>query len=131
MKKYLVQEELLNLFSRFRYHEKVLDEIQKLIIDAGLAKPFIKMLQKRIDMIEKLGSNIVQLESFEKLTGIPDLYSMKFKGKDLNHRILFSYDDKSRTILLHCFYEKDDSGRTSYRSHIPIAVQRNKEMEEK
>ena len=131
MNKYLAQKKLSELFSKFQYHEKVLDEIEELIIRKGLTAPFLNMFQNRIEMIEALGKNIIQLDSFEKLKDVPDLYSMKFKRKDMNLRILFSYDEISQTILLHCFYEKQDSGKDRYERHIPVAMQRKKEMEER
>ena len=54
---------------------------------------------------------------------------MKFKGKNMNLRMLYSYDIFTDTIILHCFYERDDSGAGGYEEHIPVALARKKEME--
>ncbi|MEG1470309.1 MAG: hypothetical protein RSC31_06660 [Anaerovoracaceae bacterium] len=49
----------------------------------------------------------------------------------MNLRMLYSFDKEFSVIFLHCFYEKEDSGRYRYDKHIPIALLRKQEMEEK
>ncbi|MCO7122043.1 type II toxin-antitoxin system RelE/ParE family toxin [Ihubacter massiliensis] len=131
MDKHKVQIKLIELFSRFDYHEDVLEEIEKLVIKPGKTKIFMNLFQKNIKMVEELGNDVIKTNNFEKLQGFPNLYSMKFISPGMNLRILYSYDKVSSTIILHCFYEKDDSGKASYNKHIPIALKRREELEEK
>ena len=81
-------------------------------------------------MLKFLGTNAIETKNFEKLKNADDLYSMKFKGKNMNLRILYSFDKTTSTVMLHCFYEKEGSGKDNYASHIPIAIERRREMEE-
>ena len=131
MKKNEIKEKLSQLFQSFEYHEAFLGEIYNLIVGSGKASVFIRMFEKNIKIIKTLGRRVIETENFEKLQGAEDLYSMKFKGKGMNYRILYSYDEESKTIMLHCFYEKSDSEKSRYSSHIPIAMQRKFEMEER
>ena len=79
---------------------------------------------KNIELIETLGMDVIQTNNFEKLKNANGLYSMKFKGKDMNLRMLYSYDENTETIMLHLFYERDDASKDSYEEHIPIALRR-------
>ena len=125
------EKKLRKLFSEFQYHEKILDEINELVVKKGRSREFVMLLEKNIKFVKTLGNDVTKTSNFEKLRNCKDLYSMKFKSKDMNLRILFSYDSRTSTILLHCFYEKQDSGVDSYSKHIPIALRRKSEMEAK
>lgn len=133
MERYKVINELYELFTRFRYHEDVLDEVMDLVVDkgAGVTKKFHALLEKNLNMIEIKGREATQLKNFEKLKGVKDLYAMKFKGDNMNIRILFFFDGESYVVLLCCFDEKSDSGQNSYRKHIPVALERMEKMREK
>lgn len=122
--------ELWSLFSRFKYHEAVPEEIYDLVVRTGRAKEFTNLFAKAVRQLEILGQDVIKLKQFEKLKGkgTNNLYSLHIEGKNLNIRILYSYGQNSE-ILLHCFYEKDDSKKGSYEAHIPIAIKRMKEME--
>ena len=127
--RYYAKLELMETFSKVLFHDKVIDEVMNLVIGKGIEEQFINAFHKNIELIERLGVNVVQLKNFEKLKGVDGLYSMKFKGKNMNLRMLYSYDVSSETIMLHFFYERDDSKKDRYVDHIPIAVARKKEME--
>lgn len=129
MNRYKTELELFELFNSFRYHESILDEIMELVVKKGRTKKFYAMLEKSIRMIEELGEGVIKLNSFEKLQNITNMYSMKFKSNDMNLRILYKYDDEYDVLLLCAFEEKSDSGKDSYRKHIPIASKRMLEME--
>ena len=112
------------------FHDDVIDEILDLVVGSGIERQFFKKLISNIELIKSLGLKVIENKNFEKLKDADNLYSMKFKGKNMNLRMLYSYDIKSSTIMLHCFYEREDSGKDRYSSHIPIAIKRKKEMVE-
>ncbi len=130
MKRYKAQEKLVEILSKVKYHEAVLDEIKELVLAKGIAEQFIRSFAKNVTLIEELGRDVTKTNNFEKLSGADGLYSMKFKGRNMNLRMLYSYDILSNTIFLHLFYERDDSGKESYNQHIPIAKKRMEEREE-
>lgn len=123
-------ELLIALFGRFQTHEKVFDEIQDLILGSGQEIQFFKLFQKAAEELALLGIQALALPNFEALKEYPGLYSMHLQNKSLNIRILYSYNHKGE-ILLHCFYEREDSEVYGYRKHAPIALARKKEMEGK
>ena len=124
MKRYETRLKLLELLSRVKFHESVLDEIEELVVKKGLTNQFVRMLENNICKIETLGADVTKTNNFEKLKEANGLYSMKFKGKNMNLRMLYSYDEYTNTIMLHLFYERDDSRRERYENHIPIALKR-------
>ena len=131
MDKHRAEEELIKLFEKFDSHEDVYGEIMELVVRKGRTQKFNKILQKNIEMIEQMGRDVTKLSNFEKLQGANDLYSMKFKSKGMNLRILYTYEGNHYTILLCCFDEKSDSRVNSYDKHIPIALTRMRELEER
>ena len=133
MKKYKVKNELAKslLQENVVFHDDVIEEIEELVVKTGLVKEFIKLWNKNIAILCSLGKDAIKSSNFEILQGTGGLYSMKFKGKNFNWRMLYSYDEVNEKIMLHFFYEKDDSNRGRYEQHIPIAQQRKNEMEEK
>ena len=130
MDKYKARMQIEDTLNGVLYHDDIIDEIFDLVIGSGIEKPFFKKLITNIELVKSLGARVVETKNFEKLKDAEDLYSMKFKGKNMNLRMLFSYDVESSTIMLHCFYEREDSGKDRYSSHIPIAIKRKKEMVE-
>ena len=100
MDKYKTNSDLLKLFRLFKYHDDVLSEVMQLVVNKGLTTVFISLLRKNIKMMEELGGDVTRLSNFEKLKGADGLYSMKFKGHDMNLRIIYSYDGNSCTVLL-------------------------------
>ena len=130
MDRYKARMQIEDTLDGVLFHNAVIDEIFDLVMGSGIEKPFFKKLITNIELVKILGARVVETKNFEKLKDAEDLYSMKFKGKNMNLRMLFSYDAESSTIMLHCFYEREDSGKDSYSSHIPIAIKRKKEMVE-
>lgn len=131
MDKYAARVRIKNVLSGVLFHEEVIDEIFELVIGSGIEEQFFKKFVNNIGMLKNLGLNVTQTKNFEKLKNVDDLYSMKFKGKNMNLRLLYSYDIQSSAIMLHCFYEKNDSKHGNYSSHIPIALKRKQEMEKR
>ena len=129
MDRYTAKIQIEDALNGILFHRKVIDEILELVMGSGIEDQFFKKLITNIEMLKSLGPNVIQTKNFEKLKNTDDLYSMKFKGKNMNLRLLYSYDVQSSAIMLHCFYEKDDSGKGNYSSHIPIALERKQEME--
>ena len=129
MDRYTAKIQIEDALNGILFHRKVIDEILELVMGSGIEDQFFKKLITNIEMLKSLGPNVIQTKNFEKLKNADDLYSMKFKGKNMNLRLLYSYDVQSSAIMLHCFYEKDDSGKGNYSSHIPIALERKQEME--
>ena len=130
MDKYKARMQIEDTLDGVLFHDDVIDEIFDLVMGSGIERQFFKKLISNIELIKNLGSKAIENKNFEKLRDAEDLYSMKFKGKNMNLRMLFSYDVESSTIMLHCFYEREDSGKDRYSSHIPIAIKRKKEMGE-
>lgn len=126
MKRFKAEQELFELLNRVKFHDAVIEEIKSLVVKNGITKQFVKMFAKNIEMIETLGLDVVHTNNFEKLKDANGLYSMKFKGKNMNLRMLYSYDIDTNTIMLHLFYEREDSRKERYEDHIPIALERMK-----
>lgn len=129
MDRYRAKIQIEDALSGVIFHKKVIDEILELVMGSGIEHQFFKKLITNIEMLKNLGPNAIQTKNFEKLKNADDLYSMKFKGNNMNLRLLYSYDIQLSAIMLHCFYEKEDSKKGNYSSHIPIALERKKEME--
>ena len=124
-KKQIIQD----LFEQYDIHPDCVDEIQRLVIDKKIGKAFFRILQKNTRFLQDLGYSATKAENFEKLQGSNDLYSMKFKGHNMNLRILYTYKQGKLALLLCCFYERSDSIET-YAKYIPTAEKRMKEMED-
>lgn len=131
MKTYKTKQKLYELLSRVKFHEDVIDEIDRLVVQKGITNQFVRMLEKNIDKIETLGTDVTRTNNFEKLKDAKGLYSMKFKGKNMNLRMLYSYDTETNTIMLHMFYEREDSRKERYEEHIPIALKRMESWRDK
>lgn len=130
MDKYTARINIKTILDGVLYHECLIDEMLDLVVGKGIEKQFFKKLLSNIEMLKNLGVMAIETKNFEKLRNTNDMYSMKFKGSNMNIRILYSFDALSSTIMLHCFYEKDDSSKESYAKHLPIAIARKREMEE-
>ena len=119
---------IFELFEPFLVHDKLYEELIDVMARSGQFKQIYNLLTKALNQLRELGNKTTEIPSFEVLTGTDGIYSMHLRNKSLNLRILYSYSN-SGEILLHCFHEKDDSRKSSYDAHIPIAEQRKKEME--
>lgn len=131
MDKYKVQQRLNKIFldDNIIFHEKVIDEVKELVIMPGLAKDFVKLWEKNLKTLDELGMRAIETNNFEILQNTNGLFSMKFKGKNFNWRMIYSYDKKSKKLMLHFFYERQ-GGKDEYKEHIPIAKARKVEMED-
>lgn len=131
MNKHKTKQSLKKIFDRpnFIYHDKVFDEITEIVVGSGKEKWFISVFMKNIYKLEVLGESAVDGRNIEKLKQSQGLYSMKMRCKELNLRLLFSFDKFQDKVMLHLFFERDDSGKDKYRAHIPIALERKKELE--
>lgn len=130
MKRYWKENRLKDILNNVQCHEKVFEEIADLVIKKGISEQFVKLLEKNMTLIRELGIGVTRTSNFEVLKKTEGLYSMKFKGKNMNLRMLYSYDFDRDILFLHCFYEKSDSKKYRYDDHVPIALSRKKEMEE-
>lgn len=112
-------------------HELVIDEIITLVVNAGITSQFIMLLEKNLTMIEELGVKIIQTNNFEKLKNADGIYSMKFKGKNMNFRMLYSFDKDFSVIFLHCFIKKKILEDIDMTSTVQLHFYENKEWREK
>lgn len=129
MQKHRIKEELEALLNKASYHESVIGEIKRLVIDKGITDQFVRIFSKNLELINQLGREVTKTNNFEKLKDADGLYAMKFKEKQMNLRMLFSYNESSKTICLHLFYERKGKSKEEYKSHIPVAKKRMKEEE--
>lgn len=131
MNKHKTKQSLRNIFNRpgFIYHEKVFDDIAEIVIGSGKEAWFVNIFMKNICKLELLGENAIDGRNIERLKQSKGLYSMKMRCKELNLRLLFSFDKLHNKVMLHLFFERDDSRKDEYRTHIPIALERKKELE--
>lgn len=131
MNKYKTQLGLKRLLDKpgFVYHEKIFDEIEDIIIGSGKEAWFISVLAKNISKLELLGDKAIDGKNIERLKQTQGLCSIKMRCKELNLRLLFSFDKFQDKIMLHLFFEKDDSQKGQYSAHIPIALERKRELE--
>lgn len=130
MNKYKTQQGLKKLFIRpgFVYHEKIFDEIEDIVIGSGKEAWFVSVLAKNIYKLEVLGDKAIDGKNIERLKETHGLCSIKMRCKELNLRLLFSFDKFQDKIMLHLFFEKDDSKKGQYSAHIPIALERKREL---
>ena len=131
MNKYKTQQRLKRLLDRpgFIFHEKIFGEIEDIIIGSGKEAWFVSVLTKNMSKLEALGDKAIDGKNIERLKETQGLCSIKMRCKELNLRLLFSFDKFQYKIMLHLFFEKDDSKRGQYSTHIPIALERKRELE--
>lgn len=122
-------KKLQQLIEKFRVHCKCIDDIVELIDSTGSDERFLNELSKNLKILDMLGKRAVQSKNFEILKATSGIYSMKCRGKNINIRILYTFDSGERPVMLLAFYERDDSGKNTYRTHIPVAIERMREME--
>lgn len=132
MKKYKTQQALKKIFNKpgFTYHEKIFEEIEDIVIGSGKESWFINVFAKNLAKLELLGDKAIDGKNIERLKQTQGLCSIKMRCKELNLRLLFSFDKFQDKIMLHLFFEKDDSQKGQYSTHIPIALERKHELEE-
>lgn len=113
---------------KISYHKLLFDDIVQTISGSGNEKKFIELLYSRLLILSQQHHQAIQLhpKKFESMTGEKNLYSIRLIGKNINHRILYSYDGSE--ILLMCFHERAGKANTDYSSAIRVARSRFEEL---
>ena len=117
--------------SNIKFPPSLPSELIEIIKESGVENKFFKVFQDRIKVLKDHGlESIILFKEFEKLKHYENMYSMRIKiSRAINIRILYSYLDNGE-ILLHCFDKKSDSKVNDYVSHVPVALERLKEINE-
>jgi len=111
----------------FDFHPEFFKEFNELVVGSGCEVQIIKQLMSRLGMIIKLKNIDCGLKWLEKLKKHENLYSLHIDVAKTNYRLLFSkVSDKK--LFLHVFYEKAGKRVSSYDGHVPIALNRRKEV---
>jgi hypothetical protein len=131
MKKHKSKQALKKIFNKpgFVYHDKIFDEITEIIVGSGKEDWFVRVFAKNLYKLEELGEDAIDGRSIERLKQAQGLCSLKMRCKELNLRLLFSFDKFQDKVMLHLFFERDDSTKDKYSTHIPIALERKKDLE--
>lgn len=122
---------IISYLKNFYYHDGLLSDVKSIISCSGYEKKFLHLLYVRLVTLAQLGERVLELKEFEELRYADGLCSMHFSGKDFNIRILFYFREDTFPVLLSSFSEKAGKRKTDYSSHIPTAMKRKTEMEEK
>lgn len=124
----IIYPEIFN--SKYIYVYKTLNnELKELIEQSGYKNEFIKKYRRSLKLLESLKDNCTVHKTFEKLSNVKNIYSIRLKGQK-NIRILFTFaqiNNRDIVILLYSFQEKDNkknNSKNSYSYAISIAEER-------
>ncbi len=112
-----------NFDDHFDFHPEFYDEFVELIIDSGSERIILSALITKLKMIIELGDIDCGTKWLERLKKYDNMYSLKLKAGSKNYRLLFSKTNSGK-IFLHTFYEKSGKTDSSYKKHVPIAIER-------
>ena len=104
-------------------HPKCFEELMQLLYASGSEKAFMKKLSEFLDIIYSNPTTFFFSTGLENPKGEPDIYSMRFKLKDKNIRILFFLQD-GNLLALTAFHERSGKKISSYMSYFPTAHER-------
>ncbi len=118
-------KELLESFfgNMFLFHPEFLVEYGELIKKSGEEKKITNLLVKRLLAIKELGHPDDGLPWLEHLKSYDNMYSLHINTNTQNYRLLFS-KSSNKKYFLHMFYERSGKKKSSYESHVPIAISR-------
>lgn len=125
MNKHKALQELNTLLSNVLILPQCEEEILKLVLGTGFEHEFIKCLSKCLTQLNEKGQAATKLDSFEKLKKAVNLYSMHLVGGCFNIRILYTFQNNDKILIL-AFYEREDKSKTDYTDIIPLAQKRLK-----
>ena len=132
MNKITAFKRLIILLRQFRYHEDFVNDLIGLLYNSGQEAAFLKVFEARLKILLQHGANAIRIspQNFEHLKKTGDnLYSMHVDTKDLNIRILYTFEEDG-TVLLLPFHERGGKRKTNYTNYIPSALKRKKEYKE-
>ena len=128
MNKKQVLDFLLQYLSNILKHPNLIEELLSGIARSGFEDRFRNILLKQLRILSVMGIQATDTAEFERLDD--GLYSMHISGKGFNYRILYFFLPNGQPALLHSFEEREGKNKTDYSSHLPVALDRKKEMEE-
>lgn len=117
-------------------HPDYESDLKGILDRSGRKADFINKYKNRLRFLEERKKNCVQRSKwFEDLKRADQINAILFDKNEKNIRILFSFIEHKGiqyAILLYAFEEKDNKNRsqTSYKTGIPIAQKRLKEVME-
>ena len=124
MDKISIKELLESTFGdMFLFHPEFLIEYDELIKESGEVGKINKLLVRRLYAIIELGDPDDGLPWLEHLKAYDNMYSLHINTNTQNYRLLFS-KSSNKKYFLHMFYERSGKKKSSYESHVPIAISR-------
>lgn len=108
-------------------HPKCFEELMQLLQASGSEKAFIRKLLEFLSIIYSNPTTFAFSSGLENIKGESGIYSMRFKLREKNIRILFSIQENS-LLALTAFHERSGKKISSYSSYFPIAHMRLKDM---
>ena len=126
MNKIVVLKRLSVLLSQVNYHKDFPADLINLLSNSGQEAKFLTIFQERLKILLRYGPETVNIlpSKFEHLKGTGEnLYSMHVNTKDLNIRILYTFESDG-TLLLLPFHERQGKSKTNYTNYIPEALKR-------
>ncbi|MBR3933021.1 MAG: hypothetical protein IKJ68_03805 [Clostridia bacterium] len=124
MDKISIKELLESTFGdMFLFHPEFLIEYDELIKESGEVRKINKLLVRRLYAIIELGDPDDGLPWLEHLKAYDNMYSLHINTNTQNYRLLFS-KSSNKKYFLHMFYERSGKKKSSYESHVPIAISR-------
>lgn len=129
MNKRQINNELEKCFSDIDYHNKVPDELLRIILKTGKEADFFKLLVKRIKLLKKYKSKAVTISNgFKKLKVASNFWRIAICIENINLRIIYTFTNNGRILLLYAFFEKGNKNKTDYQNAIKVAQKRLKEI---
>ena len=124
MDKISIKELLESLFGeKFRFHPEFIEEYDRLVKESGEEEKINNLLVRRLSAIIELGNRDYGLKWLEHLKDYGNMYSLHVDTNTQNYRLLFS-KSSNKKYFLHMFYERSGKKKSSYESHVPIAISR-------
>ncbi len=110
------------------YHKALPGEIIDILNQSGFEAGFFKLFVKKLAILQGTGYNAVKNASFKKLKKNNDLWRMKLCIKKINIRIIYTYNNNGKAVLLHAFFEKNGKNVSDYSKHSLVAESRMEDI---
>lgn len=105
-------------------------EFKKAVDESWKSDPPWKRYQtkliKNLVVLDTEKEQAVRLKQFEKLSGMEELYSIRYPETNKNFRVIYTVYEENFIILLAAFQEKNDG---DYRRAVAVAEKRLRQLE--
>jgi mRNA-degrading endonuclease RelE of RelBE toxin-antitoxin system len=115
----------------FRFHPSFMEDFKQLLYDAsGHEKEIFALLIKQFHYVKTLGKQVYQADGNEIIKYLEkEYYSLHLSGKNLNLRLLMTFDAENNPVFLAAFYERGGKKSSDYTSWKKVLNNRYSQMQ--